>query len=99
MMASCAKGLNPYSNGILSEPLLFWYSWRLSRLNPYSNGILSETGCTATSIEWKSVLILILMEYSLRTSCRRQANFTKSLNPYSNGILSELEAILTSDED
>ncbi len=37
------SGLNPYSNGILSDSFLKGESEGYDRLNPYSNGILSDT--------------------------------------------------------
>ena len=59
-------------------------------LNPYSNGICSlsrpERGWWFT---WRSVLILILMEYALWDCCTVCSTWWKfCLNPYSNGICS-----------
>ena len=63
-----ARGLNPYSNGIYSTSLsLTNLLTRLMRLNPYSNGIYSTSDANLEEIpEYKTVLILILMEYTQR---------------------------------
>ena len=81
--------LNPYSNGILSEPILRPSCRERYCLNPYSNGILSENNAVPWWNFCRTVLILILMEYSLRMTAKIANATKKSLNPYSNGILSE----------
>ena len=57
----------PYSNGICSmSQLQKVVSQSLSRLNPYSNGICSTRVREFVVVcEFRSVLILILMEYAL----------------------------------
>ena len=61
------KRLNPYSNGLLSEKALQAKELTIvNRLNPYSNGLLSESINFGGSRFVVVVLILILMDYSLR---------------------------------
>ena len=82
-------GLNPYSNGILSDAQVINVKGRKIRLNPYSNGILSDENKHQYHRKI-SVLILILMEYSLTFFLTLFYKLRLgSLNPYSNGILSD----------
>ena len=59
-------------------------------LNPCSNGRYSQSGgsldLSGTGI---TVLILVLMEDTLRESMNAMNNFTVSLNPCSNGRYSQ----------
>ena len=80
--------LNPYSNGLLSEKALRKTANQVWSLNPYSNGLLSEW-LICLSLNRLCVLILILMDYSLRIVWVIEKVIDGRLNPYSNGLLSE----------
>ena len=58
------KGLNPYSNGMLTQfNLIKKYIWKQDWcLNPYSNGMLTQTNICLHTQAAGNVLILILME-------------------------------------
>ena len=67
-VGTVTHSLNPYSNGIYSMRSSTAASGRIREhgLNPYSNGIYSMSGSNrADVLESISVLILILMEYTL----------------------------------
>ena len=87
--------LNPYSNGLLSElKMANLLSPLQSCLNPYSNGLLSEIMVSFQAAPL-AVLILILMDYSLRVGPNGNTSDHNGLNPYSNGLLSEVFFIIS----
>ena len=53
----------------------------------------SQTTISRTTTTNRSVLILILMEYSLTTPFGVQNMILSCLNPYSNGILTDISAV------
>ena len=56
-------------------------------LNPCCNGILPDTSCSGDDLFELSVLILVVMEYSLTYEKIEKGDEVTGLNPCCNGIL------------
>ena len=84
------RAVSPCFGGMLSDLVVrCMTSLTSTRLNPCSNGILSDFLLFAL-VAMCSVLILVLMEYSLTLILGGTLLKSMCLNPCSNGILSDL---------